>query len=60
MNKIKITQEEYDKLKRKSDKWDALNKKIGSMYYDENGEEIDPYADGGFDLCDIGEAAASN
>ena len=51
-----LTHQEYIELKRKADKWDALDKRIGEMYYDENGNELD--ADDGGDLCDIGELAA--
>lgn len=54
-----LTTEEYLELKRKADKWDALGKTIAKMYVTEDGEDVDPYSDDGYDLCDIGEAAAS-
>jgi hypothetical protein len=54
-----LTTKEYLDLKRKADKWDTLNETIGRMYYTEEGEEVDPYAEDGYDLLDIGEAAAS-
>lgn len=42
--------------KAKSDKWDALEKKIDTFYpVDENGDDTE---DEGGDLGDIGEAAA--
>ena len=51
-----LTTKEYLDLKRKADKWDALNEKIGSFYFDKDGNELDDEEGG--DLCDIGEAAA--
>ena len=51
-----LTTQKYIELKGKADKWDALDKKIGEMYYDKYGNELD--ADDGSDLCDIGELAA--
>lgn len=53
---MKITSKEYTDLKIKAEKWDALDKAIRDMYYDEDGNELDAYEGG--DLCDIGEVAA--
>ena len=48
---MKLTTEEYLKIKRKADKWDELDKKIGKFYPEDETEDTG-------DLCDIGEAAA--
>ena len=48
---MKLTTEEYVKLKRKADKWDALAEKIARFYPENETEETG-------DLCDIGEVAA--
>lgn len=58
---MKITTEEYISLKRKAEKWDELGKQIAKFYVPENwdGEsDLEDY-DGGGDLGDIGEVAAS-
>jgi len=51
-----LTHDEYIRLKRKADKWDALEKQIAGFYFDKYGNELDDEEGG--DLCDIGEAAA--
>lgn len=49
-----LSQEEYNALKAKADKWDALDNKLAEIYGsgdDDNEQERD--------LCDIGEIAAT-
>ena len=51
---MEISQEEYNSLKSKSDKWDALDNKLAEIYGegdDDNEQETD--------LGDIGEIAAT-
>lgn len=45
------TQEQIEEFKAKADKWDALDVKIGEVYFQD--EE-----DGGADLAHVGELAA--
>jgi len=49
---ITLTTEEYNKLKRKAQKWDELSKKIEKFYPEDESEVVG-------DLCDIGEVAVS-
>lgn len=51
---MEISQEEYNELKTKADKWDSLDDQISKFYLDDedNEEEFEG------DLCDIGEIAA--
>jgi len=51
---MEITQEEYNYLKIRADKWDALDTSISKCYYDEEGGECDDEGD----LSVIGEIAA--
>lgn len=59
---IQISQEEYEKLKRKAQKWDDLGAKIARCYPPEPGDEIEgddtDYIEDA-DLLTIGEIAAS-
>lgn len=52
------TEKEIEQWKAKAAKWDALEAKIAACYVDDNGDELED-EDGGADLCDIGEIAAS-
>lgn len=47
------TEEELKKMKTKADAWDALDKKIGALYEDEDDNENEEA-----DLLDVGELAA--
>jgi len=52
-----ISRLDYERVKEKAEKWDALAEKIGKMYpeLDEDGE----LEETGGDLADIGEIAAT-
>lgn len=50
------TEQQIQEWKSKAEKWDALETKIASYYYDENDNDLE-FGQGG-DLCDIGEVAA--
>jgi len=50
-----MTEKELKIIKDKADKWDALQKKIESFYFNEDGSEKE---EDGYDLADIGEVAA--
>lgn len=47
------TQEQIEEFKAKADKWDALDEKIGEVYFQDEEDE-----DGGADLAHVGELAA--
>lgn len=49
---LTISLKEYNILKRKADKWDALDEKISKMYSEEDNDSKD------YDLIDVGEIAA--
>jgi len=51
-----MTQNEIEEMMDKANKWDALEKRIASFYFDEDGNEL--LDDEGGDLLDIGEVAA--
>jgi len=48
MEEITISKEEYERLKKKADKWDKLHDAI-DKHYEEDSDS---------DLCNIGETAA--
>lgn len=55
---MKIEQVEYDQLKEKADKWDALGDEIAKCYSEPGDEDYDEGRDE-MGLIAIGEAAAS-
>lgn len=46
------TEEQINEFKAKADKWDALDEKIGEVYFQDEEDED------GADLADVGELAA--
>lgn len=58
MEKVTINKKEYEEIKSKSEKWDALGKQIEKFYCDESGEYSEDSPENNGDLADIGEAAA--
>jgi len=47
------TEEQIEEFKAKADKWDAMDAKIGEVYFQDEEDE-----DGGADLAHVGELAA--
>ena len=53
-NNMNYTTQQIEEFKKKADKWDKLDEKLSSQYFDEDGEPIE----GDGDLTVIGEIAA--
>ena len=56
---MEISQEKYQELMEKAEKWDALEEAVRPYYFDDNGNYIEDDEEMGDGLIGIGEIAAS-